>query len=234
MPPVRACIFDAYGTLFDVAAPARRIATLPLGAPIAPIWEGFAETWRRKQLEYTWLRAITGRHADFRAVTADALGWSFAAHGIDPDPALSDALMALYDAPDPHPEVGAMLEALAAQGVACAILSNGTPAMLASAVAAAGIGTRIRAILSVEAAGVFKPAAAVYRLGCAALDLPAGQIAFVSANGWDAAGAADFGYRTVWVNRRGAPAERLPGRPAAVLADLSGLPDIISAWRAGA
>ena len=231
MPPVRACIFDAYGTLFDIAAPARRVAALPVGAPIAPIWEAFAESWRRKQLEYTWLRAITGRHADFRTVTEDALGWSFEAHGIAPEPALRDALMALYEAPDAFPEVAGMLDALAAAGVATAILSNGTPAMLGSAVAAAGIGARLGAILSVEAVGVFKPAPEVYRLGTAAFGLPAGQIAFVSANGWDAAGAADFGFRTIWVSRRGAPAERLPGRPAAVIGDLAGLPTILDGWR---
>lgn len=230
--PVRLCVFDAYGTLFDIAAPARRIAAEALGAPIAPVWEGFAETWRRKQLEYTWLRAITGAHTDFATVTAEALDWTFAAHGISPQAALVARLLDLYRIPDAFPEVPAMLGAIAELGPARAILSNGTPGMLADACAAAGIGATLDAVLSVESVGVFKPDRRVYGLVTERFGVVPDEVVFISANGWDAAGGAQFGFRTVWVNRRGAPAERLPGLPAAVMPDLGGLAALVGRWMA--
>ena len=221
MMPTHA-IFDAYGTLFDVTAAARRLAADD--PALADTWRPLAEDWRRKQLEYTWLRAIMGDHADFAQVTSEALDWALAARGL---PArLHGPLMALYDRLDAFPEVPAMLAALRAQGVTCAILSNGAPAMLASAVASAGIGGHLAAVISVEDVGVFKPDARVYALACDRLGIRPGQALFVSSNGWDAAGAARFGFATVWVNRTGAPVDRLPHRPAHVLADLSPLPDL--------
>lgn len=221
--PIRAAVFDAYGTLFDVASAARR--AFAGDAAMQGVWPRLAEDWRRKQLEYSWLRAIMGAHVDFRQVTADGLSWALEAQGLDP--ALHAPLMALYDTLDAYPEVPAMLAALRAQGMRCAILSNGSPAMLASAVAAAGLGDAFEAVISVEEVGVFKPDARVYARVGARLGVPAGDVMFVSSNGWDAAGAALFGFRTVWVNRTGAPADRLPAAPAHVLGDLAALPSVI-------
>ena len=216
-------IFDAYGTLFDVTAAARRLAATD--PALQPHWQALAEDWRRKQLEYTWLRAIMGDHADFRQVTAEALDWALEARGLPPR--LHEPLMALYDRLDAFPEVPAMLAALTARGVTCAILSNGAPAMLSAAVASAGIGGHLAAVLSVEDVGVFKPDARVYALACDRLAIAPGQAVFVSSNGWDAAGAARFGFRSVWVNRSGAPVDRLPHSPAHMLPDLSQLPDLV-------
>ena len=216
-------IFDAYGTLFDVTAAARRLAA---GEPaLAGCWQPLAEDWRRKQLEYTWLRAIMGDHADFRQVTAEALDWALEARGLPPR--LHAPLMVLYDRLDAYPEVPAMLAALTARGVTCAILSNGAPGMLAAAVASAGVGGHLAAVLSVEEVGVFKPSPRVYAMACDRLAILPGQAVFVSSNGWDAAGAARFGFRSVWVNRSGAPLDRLPHRPGHVLPDLSPLPDLM-------
>ncbi len=222
------CVFDAYGTLFDVAGAAREAAAEPGGAALAEHWPKVADTWRRKQLEYTWIRALAGAHADFWTVTCDALDYALEEAGLS-DPALAERLRALYRALPAYPEVPAMLSALKAAGRETAILTNGSPEMLASAVAAAGVGDRLDAVLSVEAVGVFKPAKAVYdmvgaRFGCAASD-----VLFVSSNGWDAAAASGYGFATLWVNRAGAPVDRLPWRPAHVAADLTAVPDIAAA-----
>lgn len=219
---VRAVVFDAYGTLFDVASAARR--AFGDDPAMAAVWPRLAEDWRRKQLEYSWLRAVMGCHADFRQVTAEALDWALAAQGLEADRA---RLMALYDTCAAYPEVPGVLAALRARGLPCAILSNGSPAMLAAAIGAAGLRGAFAAVLSVEDAGVFKPDARVYALVPARLDVAAGEVLFVSSNGWDAAGAAHFGFRTVWVNRTGAPPDRLPAVPETVLTDLAALPAIL-------
>lgn len=221
--PLTHCVFDAYGTLFDVTAAARRLA---LDEPaLHGCWQALADDWRRKQLEYCWLRTIMGEGADFRLVTAEALGWALDAHGL-PD-ALHQPLMRLYDRLDAFPEVPRVLAELRRRGVVCAILSNGSPGMLAAAVASAGIGAHLSAVLSARDVGVFKPDARIYRLACDRLGASAGQIAFVSSNGWDIAGAARFGFRTIWVNRTRAPMDRLPYRPGNMLPDLSQLPDLL-------
>ncbi|MFN3643949.1 MAG: haloacid dehalogenase type II [Gemmobacter sp.] len=219
---IRAVVFDAYGTLFDVASAARHaFADDPA---MQAVWPRLAEDWRRKQLEYTWLRAIMGRHADFRQVTADALDWALAAQGVSAD---RDRLMALYDTCEAYPEVPAMLSALDAAGLPAAILSNGSPAMLSGAIAAAGLQGAIAAVISVEEAGVFKPDARVYALVEPRLGLAPADVLFVSSNGWDACGAALFGFETVWINRSGAPPDRLPAAPARTLAGLADLPVFI-------
>ena len=222
---LRLCIFDAYGTLFDVAGAARLAAAEPQGAALAACWPRLAQDWRAKQLEYTWQRAITGDHADFAQVTADALDWAMEAAGLE-DAALRTRLMALYDELPAYPEVPAMLARLKAQGVATAILSNGSPAMLEAAVASAGIGAYLDAVLSVEAVGRFKPAPEVYALVEARFSLPPERAMFISSNGWDIAGAAGFGFHAVWVNRAGQPVDRLPYRPACILPDLTPIPDL--------
>jgi len=222
---IKTCVFDAYGTLFDVAAAARRAAQEPGGEALAQHWPRLAEDWRRKQLEYTWLRSLMGLHADFRTVTAEALDWALEASTLPA--ALQGRLMALYDQLDAYPEVPDMLAALKARGFATAILSNGSPAMLAGAVSHAGIGGLLDDCLSVEAAQIFKPDPRVYALATARFGGTPAEVLFISSNGWDVAGAGSFGFTTLWVNRAGLPKDRLPHRPDHMLPDLSGLPALL-------
>lgn len=223
---ITTCVFDAYGTLFDVSAAAREAAGEPGRAALAERWAALAEAWRRKQLEYSWLRAVTGAHADFWTVTAEALDWTLEAEGLDGDDELRSRLLALYRELGAYPEVAGVLGALKAGGRRCAILSNGSPDMLAGAVESAGIGDALDAVLSVEEVGIFKPARAVYDLVEARLGAARREVLFVSSNGWDAAAAAGYGFVTAWVNRAGAPMDRLPWRPAHVLRDLSDIPEL--------
>ncbi|ALG89442.1 MULTISPECIES: haloacid dehalogenase type II [Actibacterium] len=219
------CIFDAYGTLFDVSAAAREAAAEPENAALADIWPALARDWRQKQLQYTWLRAVTGDHADFWEVTQNGLDWAMAAAGLA-DPALRDRLLALYRTLSAFPEVPAMLSRLKGMGLNTAILSNGSPAMLTDAVTSAGIGDMLDDLLSVESVGVFKPHRSVYdlvgrRFGCAPE-----QVLFISSNGWDAAAAAGYGFTTAWVNRADEPVDRLPWVPAHILSDLTPIPEL--------
>jgi 2-haloacid dehalogenase len=216
-------VFDAYGTLFDVSAAARIAAAEPGREALAAVWPKLAADWRGKQLQYTWLRSLMGVHADFWQVTQDGLDWAMEAAGLA-DAGLRERLLALYRELSAYPEVPGMLAALKAAGRRVAILSNGSPAMLEAAVASAGIGASVDAVLSVEEVGVFKPDARVYDLVGRHLGVERGEVLFVSSNGWDAAGAAHYGFRTVWVNRAGEPVDRLPAAPGHVTADLTGLP----------
>lgn len=226
--PIACCIFDAYGTLFDVNGAAREAAAEPGFEALKEHWPQIAENWRRKQLEYTWLRAVTGDHVDFWHVTGDGLDWALEASGLA-DTALRARLMELYRTLPAYAEVPAMLQAVKAKGCATGILSNGSPDMLADAVQSAGIGGALDHVLSVESVGVFKPSAKVYDLvgntfGCAASD-----VLFVSSNGWDVCSAAAYGFQTVWVNRIGQPMDRLSVKPAHVFDDLTSIPELIDA-----
>ena len=226
MPSVRldtigACVFDAYGTLFDVAAAAERCRTA-LGEKA----DALAALWREKQLQYTWLRGLMGEHAEFWQVTGDALDYAMGALSLE-DRDLRARLMDLYLRLDAYPEVKGVLVRLKDAGIKTAILSNGSPTMLEAAVESAGIADSLDAVLSVEEVGVFKPHPDVYRLGVERIGLPAAEMAFQSANAWDAAAAAHFGYRVVWINRFGQPRERIPGDPAAEIDTLDGLAGIL-------
>lgn len=223
--PVTTCVFDAYGTLFDVAAAARIAAEQPGQETLAAVWPRVAADWRTKQLQYTWLRAITGDHKPFWEVTQDGLDWAMEASGLD-DPTLRETLLALYWELPAFPEVPDMLAELKNRGFATAILSNGSPDMLDGAVAFADVGGCLDAVLSVEDVGIFKPARAVYDLVGKRFGTSADEVLFVSSNGWDAAAAAGYGFRTVWVNRAEEPEDRLPARPARQLSDLSGIADL--------
>ncbi|MEC9196894.1 MAG: haloacid dehalogenase type II [Pseudomonadota bacterium] len=225
--PITHCIFDAYGTLFDVAGAARAAAATPEGAALSPHWAQLAAHWRAKQLEYTWLRAITGDHADFQQVTQDGLDWSLEAMGLDGDPALRAQLLDLYRTLPAYPEVPAMLQALNGAGYTCAILSNGTPQMLSDAVTSAGIGDQLDALLSIEDVGVYKPARAVYDLVRTRYGTQPEEVLFVSSNGWDAAGASGYGFNVLWVNRAGQPVDRMPHKPTRIERDLTNLPHFI-------
>lgn len=214
---IRVCVFDAYGTLFDPASVARS-AQDALGER----WQALAGLWRDKQLQYTWLRGLAGHHADFWQVTGDALDFSLAQLDID-DNALRERLMNAYLAIEAYPEVPNTLAALAARGMRRAILSNGSPAMLDAAVANAGIGDRLDAVLSVEAVGVFKPHPSVYALATTHFGVAPHEVCFLSSNGWDAYSAKAFGFRVLWCNRFGQAPERIPHTPDGEIADLSTL-----------
>jgi 2-haloacid dehalogenase len=219
---IRACVFDAYGTLFDVAAAAARCRGA-LGGEA----DRLTALWRDKQLQYTWLRGVQGRHLDFWQVTQDALDFALETLGLA-EAGLGERLMQLYLSLDPFPEVTPVLRRLRDAGLLLAILSNGTPQMLAAAVESAGLGGAFDQVLSVEAVGVYKPHPSVYRLACERLGLAAGAIAFVSSNAWDAHAAAAFGMRVVWCNRYGQRRERLPGRPDREIRSLAELPMLVA------
>ncbi|MEL6316157.1 MAG: haloacid dehalogenase type II [Pseudomonadota bacterium] len=226
---VKACVFDAYGTLFDVSAAARACAAEPGRAALAEVWPALAETWRAKQLNTTWLRAAADDHVDFWTVTRDALSYALEAHGLGGDAALEERLMQLYFELDAFPETPEVLRQLKAQGRATAILSNGEPKMLAAAASSAGVEDLLDDILSAESVGVFKPHARVYELVTKRFDCAPSEIVFVSSNCWDACFAARYGFHTFWVNRRGEPMERLSAQPQVVLSDLSDLPARVAA-----
>lgn len=227
MMRITTCVFDAYGTLFDVAAAARQAAVEPAFASIKDTWPQLAEFWRQKQLQYTWLRAITGAHTDFWGVTQDGLDWALERMGQDGDAALRQRLLDLYWELQAYPEVPDMLRALKNGGMQTAVLSNGSPAMLEAAMKSAGIAQLLDDCLSVESVGIFKPDSRVYdlvanRFGCAR-----DEVLFASSNGWDAAGASGYGFTTVWVNRAKEPVDRLPWQPAHQMADLTGIPALV-------
>lgn len=215
---VKACVFDAYGTLFDFAAAARGCRDI-LGDNI----DRFTALWRDKQLQYTWLRAIQGRHADFWQVTLDALDFTLETMRIE-NAGLRDRLMQLYLNLDAFPEVPAVLTQLRTTGLKLAILSNGSPKMLDAAVKAAKLEGFFDAVLSVEDAGVYKPHSTVYQLAVDRLHLPASAISFQSSNAWDAYAASAFGMQVVWCNRYGQRRERLPGNPDREIKSLAELP----------
>ncbi len=218
---IRACVFDAYGTLFDVNSAAAQ-AKDALGER----WQALADTWRTKQLQYTWLRALMKRHADFWQVTGDALDFAMASLNIN-DPSLRDRLMGLYLRLDAYPEVKATLSCLKAGGMKLAILSNGSPKMLASAVENSGISSLLDAVLSVEQVGIFKPHPSVYHLAVDQFAVSAEQICFLSSNAWDAYAAKAFGFHVVWCNRFRQAPERIPERPDGEIDTLAALPEIL-------
>ena len=220
---VHGCVFDAYGTLFDFAAAARNCRDV-LGDNI----DRLTALWRDKQLQYTWLRAAQGRHADFWQVTGDALDFALETLGVT-KPGLRDRLMSLYLTLDPFPEVSGVLARLKAAGMRTAILSNGSPAMLDAAVKAAKLEKLLDAVLSVEEVGVYKPHPKVYQLAVDRLGIPTLAISFQSSNAWDAYAASAFGMKVVWCNRYGQRRERLPGSPDREIRSLTDLPALVGA-----
>lgn len=218
---IRVCVFDAYGTLFDVNS-----ASAQAKDALGDRWQPLADTWRAKQLQYTWLRGLMGRHADFWQVTGDALDFSMASLNID-DSSLRERLMGLYLRLDAYPEVKSTLTRLKAGGMKLAILSNGSPTMLSSAVENAAIASLLDAVLSVEQVGVFKPHPSVYQLAVDKLAVSSERICFLSSNAWDAHGAKAFGFHVVWCNRLHQAPERIPERPDGEIDTLSALPEIL-------
>jgi 2-haloacid dehalogenase len=219
---IKACVFDAYGTLFDFATAAQKCRDV-LGDDI----DKLTALWRDKQLQYTRLRAAQHRHADFWQVTGDALDYTLETLHID-RPGLRDRLMKLYLTLDPFPDVSDALKHLKGAGLRTAILSNGSPMMLDAAVKAARLEPMLDAVLSVEKVGVFKPDPTVYQLAVDRLGISASAIAFQSSNAWDAYAASAFGMKVVWRNRYGQRPERLPAAPDREIRSLAELPALVS------
>lgn len=219
---VKACVFDAYGTLFDIHAPTAAIAN-ELGDKA----QSLSDMWRGKQLQYTWLRSLMGRYTDFWQITGDGLDYALAAHDIE-NPDIRARLMDLYMTLDAYPDAVSTLEQLKVAGYATGILSNGSHKMLAAAVEASGLKPLLDEVLSVEDVGIFKPDGRVYQMAVDRLGVQKEEICFVSANAWDAAGAADFGFQVAHLNRFNQPPERLPGQPKAIMKSLSELPPVLA------
>ena len=219
---VRAVLFDAYGTLFDVHSVVALAETHCPGQGVA-----LSQAWRSKQLEYTWLRSLAGQYRDFWQVTGDALEWAADALGLPLTGSQRAALLDAYLRLQPFPENLVVLRALRDAGYTLGTLSNGTLPMLESALTSADMRGLITHVLSVDAIGCYKTDARAYALGTAALRRPASEIVFVSSNGWDAIGATWFGYRSFWVNRASAPLDRLGTAPHGIGTTLADVPGFL-------
>ena len=218
---IGACVFDAYGTLFDVNAAAVRCRDA-LGDKA----DALSSLWRTKQLEYTWLRSLRGDYVDFWHVTGQSLDYAMAALKLE-DKSLRTRLMELYLVLDAYPEVREMLNTIKGAGVKTAVLSNGSPSMLVAAVRQAELEDLLDEVVSVDSARIYKPHPTVYQLAVDRLRLPSERICFLSANAWDASGAAHFGFGVIWVNRFRAQPEQLPGKPDKEIHTLAELPGLL-------
>ncbi|HKP23321.1 MAG TPA: haloacid dehalogenase type II [Dongiaceae bacterium] len=215
--PIRAILFDVYGTLLDVHSAIAR-AGKELGASA----ESVSRLWRQKQLEYTWVWSLRGAYRSFQTLTESALDYALAVHGVESN-ALKGRLLSAYRQLDAFPEVAPAIAALRQRGLRLAALSNGDPDMLEAGLRAAGLHDALDATLSVASLRIYKPDRQVYELGRSWADAPAHDIAFVSANAWDAGGAAAFGFRTFWIDRAGQPPEYDIPRHATIIASLGDL-----------
>jgi len=215
---IEAFVFDAYGTLFDLGALTRACESV-----WADQGRAVAELWRRKQLEYTWLRTIMTKYEPFSTVTAAALRFATEAHGVNLSDSASAQLLSAYRELPPYPEVAATLRALKAAGRRLAVLSNGSPDMLEPLLAHSGFADEFESVLSVDSLAAFKPAPGVYQLASHRLGVDRSRIGFVSSNGWDIAGAHAAGLTCFWINRARLPAEGLGAQPKAELASLDEL-----------
>jgi 2-haloacid dehalogenase len=214
--PVRAFVFDAYGTLFNIGSLATRCEEIFPGKGAA-----LNTLWRSKQLEYTWLRSLMGRYEDFWLVSGSSLQYACAALSLTPNRAQLEHILNGYRSIAPYDETVTALANL--KRYRRAILSNGSPAMLAAAVTNAGLDGQFEAVISVDEAKIYKPHPSVYELALQKLSLPKSQIAFVSANGWDVAGAKAFGFYVFWINRNDAPIEELGVKPDGIIKSLTEL-----------
>jgi 2-haloacid dehalogenase len=221
IPNIKACVFDAYGTLFDVHS-----AVGKHDKRLGDVAGDVSSLWRTKQLEYTWLRSLMKKHADFWQVTQDALDYALDVFNIT-DQQLRNDLIDAYLELKCYSEVPETLAKLKDSGRQIAILSNGSPTMLEAVVKSSGLEDLIQANLSVEMVGIFKPDPTVYQLAIDRLGVPAAEIVFVSANAWDASGATAFGLRVAWINRFDQRPERLPFQPDVEIKTLAELPGLL-------
>ena len=221
MNKIKACVFDAYGTLFDVNAACRE-----LSKEVGDNWEKLASLWRLRQVEYTWLRNSMEEYIDFWQITSDALDYAMETLGIENNE-LKEELLNLYLKLEAYPEVNDLLKKLKQRGLMTGILSNGSMKMLNSAVDNANIREYLDEILSVEECKIYKPSSKVYDLVKIKMQISKENVLFFSSNAWDMHAASNYGFKTIWVNRFNAKLERLPGKPIYIVNSLEKIDEII-------
>ena len=220
MKNVKAIIFDAYGTLFDVNSAAEKCKD-----KIGDKWESFANFWRTTQLEYTWLRSLMKRHKDFWQITEDSLDKSMKAFSIDPS--MKNELMNLYKVLSPFKEVPETLKKLKGKNFKLAILSNGTPSLLDELVKSNNLDKLFDDIFSIEEVGIYKPDSRVYDLPIKKYKIKNSEVMFLSANTWDVSGGGNYGYQSIWVNRNNNIFDNLDFNPSNQIKDLTELINLI-------
>ncbi len=220
MKNIKAIIFDAYGTLFDVNSAAEKCRS-----KIGDKWESFANYWRKTQLEYTWLRSLMGRHKDFWQITEDSLDKSMQAFNINK--AMKNELLDLYKILSPYPEVKETLEKLKEKKYKLAILSNGTPALLNELVKSNGLQNLFDNIFSIEEVKIYKPSSKVYDMPIKKYSIKNEEVAFLSANTWDVSGGGNYGFTSIWVNRNKNIFDNLDYKPKNEISGLNQLIDIL-------
>ena len=220
MKNIKAIVFDAYGTLFDVNSAAEKCK-----GKIGDNWEGFANFWRTTQLEYTWLRSLMKRHKDFWQVTEDSLDKSMKAFKVDSS--MKSELLNLYKVLSPYPEVKEVLKKLKEKEYRLAILSNGTPTLLNELVKSNNLENIFDNLFSIEEVGIYKPDSKVYDMPIKKYQIKAEEIAFLSANTWDVSGGGNYGYNAIWVNRNKNIFDNLDYKPKNEVSDLTQLVDIV-------
>ena len=220
MENVKAIIFDAYGTLFDVNSAAEKCKD-----KIGDKWEGFANFWRTTQLEYTWLRSLMDRHKDFWQITEDSLDKSIKVFNIDPS--MRNELLNLYKILSPYKEVPETLKTLKEKKFKLAILSNGTPSLLDELVKSNNLDNLFDDIFSIEQVGVYKPNSRVYDMPIKKYNINKSEVAFLSANTWDVSGGGNYGYQSIWVNRNNNIFDNLDFRPKYQITDLKKLIQLV-------
>ena len=218
---IKLCVFDAYGTLFDVNSAASKCAAEPGREKFAEHWPSIAANWREKQLSYSWLLNILGEYNDFWQITENALDYALELVGLNSDIELKKRLLDLYKEIDAYTEVKSVLSNLTERGIICVILSNGSKFMLNSAVKNSGVEPYLNRVLSVDEVAVFKPDRKVYQLILDQMNFKIKEVLFISSNGWDIAGASSFGLKTLWINRLNLPIDRLPFTPDSIGVDLT-------------
>ena len=219
MKNIKAIIFDAYGTLFNVNSAAEKCKS-----KIGDKWENFANYWRTTQLEYTWLRSLMSRHKDFWQITEDSLDKSMKVFKIDVK--MKNELLDLYKILSPYPEVKETLEKLKEKKYKLAILSNGTPALLNQLVKSNNLQNLFDDIFSIEEVGIFKPSSKVYDIPIKKYKIQKEEVAFLSANTWDISGGGNYGYKSIWVNRNNSIFDNLDYDPKNQINELNQLLDI--------
>ena len=220
MENVKAIIFDAYGTLFDVNSAAEKCKD-----KIGDKWEGFANFWRTTQLEYTWLRSLMDRHKNFWQVTEDSLDKSMKVFDIDPS--MRNELLNLYKILSPYREVPGTLKALKEKKFKLAILSNGTPSLLDQLVKSNHLDNLFDDIFSIEQVGIYKPSSRVYDMPIKKYNISKSEVAFLSANTWDVSGGGNYGYQSIWVNRNNNIFDNLDFKPKYQITDLNKLIQLV-------
>ena len=220
MKDIKAIVFDAYGTLFDVNSAAEKCK-----GKIGDKWEGFANHWRTTQLEYTWLRSLMKRHKDFWQITGDSLDKSMKTFKIDNS--MKSELLDLYKVLSPYPEVKDVLENLKAKKYKIAILSNGTPSLLNELVKSNSLDNIFDDIFSIEEVGIYKPESKVYDIPVKEYQINAGEVAFLSSNTWDVSGGGNYGYNAIWVNRNKDIFDNLDYKPKNEVSDLTQVLEIV-------